>query len=92
MIPNINLELVNQEILAEQIKALESGYVETVINLIKWPLFISACEKDLEGANTEKTDALIKALAQHQKNQEANTLAIEQLNVIITEAKKYLTK
>jgi hypothetical protein len=35
MIPNINPEHINQEILEEQIKALESGYVETLINLIK---------------------------------------------------------
>lgn len=92
MIPNINLDLINQEILAEQIKALEWGYVETLINLIKWPLFIEACEKDLAGANEERADALTKALAQHKKNQETNEVAIIQLNTIIVEARKYLTK
>lgn len=92
MIPNVNPALINQEILAEQIKALESGYVETIINLIKWPEFIKACEADLEWADEKKTEALITALAQHKKNQETNGLAIIQLNTIITEARKYLTK
>ncbi len=92
MIPNVNLDLVNQEILAEQIKSLEGGYVETIINLIKWPEFIKACEADLEWANEEKTEALIKTLAQHKKNQDTNEVAIIQLNTIITEARKYLTK
>lgn len=35
MLQNIEPTLINQEILAEQIKALESGYIETIINLIK---------------------------------------------------------
>jgi hypothetical protein len=34
MIP-VNLDLVNQEHLKAQIDALEGGYVETIINLIK---------------------------------------------------------
>jgi len=92
MLQNIEPTLINQEILAEQIKALESGYIETIINLIKWPVFIEACEKDLETANEEKTEALIKTLAQHKKNQETNELAIIQLNHIIKEARNFLTK
>lgn len=35
MIPNINPDLINQELLKAQIEALEGGYVETIINLIK---------------------------------------------------------
>lgn len=92
MLQNIEPTLINQEILAEQIKALESGYIETIINLIKWPVFIEACEKGLETANEEKTEALIKTLAQHKKNQETNELAIIQLNHIIKEARNFLTK
>lgn len=94
MIPNVNLDLINQEILAEQITALEWGYVETIINLIKWPEFIKACKIDLadEWISQERKEALEKALAQHKKNQETNELAIIQLNTIITEARKFLTK
>lgn len=93
MIPNIKLEHVNQEILAENIKALEWGYVETLINLIKWPVFIKACEDDLaKDVSDERKEALMKTLIQHQKNQENNELAIIQLNTIITDARTYLTK
>lgn len=94
MIPNINPELINQEILAEQIKALEGGYIETIINLIKWPEFIKACETDLavEWISDERKTALEKALAQHKTNEVTNQQAIVQLNTIITEARKFLTK
>lgn len=89
----IQLELINQELLKAQIDALEGGYVETIINLIKWPEFIKACEADLaKDIPEEKKTALQKALDQHKTNQVTNEQAIEQLNVIITEARKYLTK
>ena len=35
MLQNINPALINQELLKSQIEALEGGYVETIINLIK---------------------------------------------------------
>lgn len=35
MLQNINLNLINQDLLKAQIEALEGGYVETIINLIK---------------------------------------------------------
>lgn len=94
MIPNIKPELINQALLADQITALEWWYIETIINLIKWPEFIKACEADLavEGISEERKEAIMKALIQHQKNQETNTSAINQLNTIITEARTYLTK
>lgn len=93
MLENIKPELINQDHLKTQIEALEGGYVETLINLIKWPEFIKACETDLEKDITEeKKTALQKALDQHKKNQVTNEQAIEQLNVIITEARTYLTK
>lgn len=90
MIPNVNLDLINQEHLKAQIEALEGGYVETIINLIKWPEFIKACENDLVKAEWERKEALEKTLAQHKKNQETNEQAIVQLNTIIVEARKYL--
>ena len=43
-------------------------------------------------AEGERKEALEKTLAQHKKNQETNEGAIEQLNTIIIEARKYLTK
>ena len=52
---------------------------------------IEAQEEKTE-ALEEKTEALIKTLAQHKKNQDTNEVAIIQLNTIITEARKYLTK
>lgn len=92
MIPNVNLDLVNQEHLKAQIDALEGGYVETIINLIKWPEFIKACKADIavEGISDERKTAIEKTLAQHETNQKTNEGAIEQLNTIITEARKYL--
>lgn len=94
MIPNVNLDLINQELLEQQIIALEGGYIETIINLIKWPEFIKACKDDLavEGISDERKVALEKTLAQHETNQKTNENAIVQLNTIITEARKYLTK
>lgn len=93
MLQNIDLNLINQDLLKAQIEALEGGYVETIINLIKWPEFIKACEADLAKEITdERKTALEKTLAQHKTNQVTNEQAIDQLNVIITEARKFLTK
>lgn len=92
MIANINPELINQEFLKEEIKSLEKGYVETLINLIKWPLFIKDCEDAILLADGERKEALEKTIKQHQSNEESNQSAVRQLNAIIKEAKKYLTK
>ena len=94
MLQNINPALINQELLKSQIEALEGGYVETIINLIKWPEFIKACEVDIavEWISDERKAALEKALAQHKTNEVTNQQAIEQLNTIIVEARKFLTK
>lgn len=94
MLQNINPELINQALLTDQITALEGGYIETIINLIKWPEFIKACKDDLavEGISKERKEALEKALSQHETNQKTNENAIVQLNTIITEARKFLTK
>ena len=88
----VKLELINQEILAEEIKSLERGYVETAINLIKGPVFIESVSKDLVTAEGERKAALEKVLANHESNQKANEEAVEQLNRIIEAAKKLVTR
>ena len=86
----INEELINQEFLAEEIKSLEKGYVETVINLIKWPILMETCSKALLEAEWEKKTALERTIALHESNYKTNNEAVEQLNRIITEAKKLI--
>jgi hypothetical protein len=86
----INKELINQEFLADEIKSLEKWYVETLINLIKWPIFIESCKNGIEIADEARKEALEKALKSHLANQDANEEAVEQLNKIITEAKTYI--
>lgn len=86
----IDTDLINQKFLAQEIESLERGYVETAINLIKWPIFIEACEKDLEQSEWERKEAIEKTLSVHKANQKANEEAILQLNRIIVEAKKLI--
>lgn len=86
----INQDLINQEFLAEEIKSLEKWYVETVINLIKWPVFIESCSKALLEAEWEQAEALEKTLKVHERNDKTNKEAIEQLEVILKEVKKFI--
>lgn len=86
----INETLINQEFLAEEIKSLEKGYVETVINMIKGPVFIEICSKALLEAEGEKKTALEKTLLIHEQNHKTNEEALEQLNRIIVEVKKLI--
>lgn len=81
---------INQEFLEAEIASLERGYVETVINLIKGPIFIESVSKELVSAEGDRKEALEKVLKQHESNQKTNTEAKEQLEKIITEAKALL--
>ena len=88
----INAELINQEFLKEEILSLEKGYVETVVNLIKGPVFIETLSKELIGMEDgDRKKALESVLAQHEGNQKSNEEALEKLNAIIPEVKKLLT-
>lgn len=79
---------VNQKFLEEEIASLEKGYVETVINLIKGPVFVETCNRAIESAEGERKQALEKTLAIHVTNNESNKEAEEQLRKIISEVKK----
>lgn len=81
---------LNQEFLKAEVESLERGYVETVINLIKGPVFIESVSKELVSAEGDRKEALEKVLKQHESNQKTNTEAKEQLEKIITEAKALL--
>ena len=85
----INKDLINQTFLDEEIKSLEKGYMETVINLIKWPVFIESCSKAILETEGEQKEALEKTLFIHEKNDKTNKEAIEQLERIIIEVKKF---
>lgn len=83
---------VNQEFLAEEIRSLEKGYVETVVNLIKGPVFIEAISKELVGLEDgERKKALEAVLKQHETNQKSNEEALAKLNAIIPKVKELLT-
>lgn len=86
----IDATLINKELLNKEIESLERGYVETVVNLVKGPVFIEAVSRDLVGAEGERAEALKKVLAQHEANQKANEEAVEQLNAIIPKVKAFL--
>lgn len=81
---------LNQEFLKAEVESLERGYVETVINLIKGPIFIESVSKELVSAEGDRKEALEKVLKQHESNHKTNTEAKEQLEKIITEAKALL--
>lgn len=88
----INYDLINKELLQAEIEKLEQWYVETAINLIKWPVFIDNCSKAIEVSEWERKTELEKVLDQHKKNQKTNEEAIETLNTILPEVKLLLTK
>jgi hypothetical protein len=83
----INIDLINPEFLDQEIAALEQGYVQTVVNVVKGPVFIENCRKSLEDATGERKEALEKVLETHMKNQVANEEAIVTLNDILPKVK-----
>lgn len=82
---------VNQEHLKNAISDLEKGYVDSLISLIKVPVFNKRIRDDLK---TEKDKNKIKELNNvfetNQMQEKAHKESIENLEEIITEAKKLL--
>ena len=83
----MNTELINQEYIKQELESLERGYVETVINLIKGPIFIDNCERSIKEAEGERKDSMEKLLEQHKTNQSTNKEALETLEKVILEVK-----
>ena len=87
----INEALINQEFLAQEIASLEKWYVETVVNLIKWPVFIELLSKELlDLEDWERKTALEQVLNTHVWNQKSNEEALDQLNTIIPQVKQLI--
>lgn len=92
MIPNVNPELINQELLKNRIENLEAGYIDSLISVIQAPHFIKACEDDLatEWISPEKKKSLELALFKNKESLKGHETAIEQYNTMIPEIKSYL--
>lgn len=93
MLPNIKPEHINQDILKNRIESLEAWYVDSLIALIQWPLFIESCSKSLleEWISPERTKGLQDAYDKNMMNMKGHEESIEQGNITITELKTYLT-
>lgn len=85
-----NTELINKEFLEKELLSLESGYVETVVNIIKGPIFISNCEEDLEKSSDDRKNEMQKLIEKHKENHKTNLEAEKTLAKIIPEVKKLL--
>lgn len=93
MIPNVDLTLINQEFVQNRLDNLEASYIDTIIKIISGTQLIKACEDGLkEDINDTRREALNKALEENKFNKKANEEALVQLNYVITETRKFLTK
>lgn len=93
MIPNVDLTLINQEFVQNRLENLEATYIDTVIKIISGEQLIKSCEDGLkEDINEARKQALTKALEENKFNKKANEEALLQLNYVIPETRKFLTK
>ena len=92
MIPNINLDHVNQDILQNRIENLEAWYIDSLIATIQWPIFMESCSKDLleEGITEERKKALEQTLEKNEMSLKWHTESIDNLNKTLIELKTYL--
>ena len=79
----IRTELINRDILEMKKQEIESAYIDTILNLTKWPLLIENCKKGIETAEWERKEALEKIILQHEKNNETNEEALETLASVL---------
>jgi len=80
-----NEKYINQEFLLAEIAKLETGYVDTAVNLLKGPVFIDCTAKAMVDMDVAGEDykAHAKLLKDHEKNQEVNTEMLENLETIL---------
>ena len=83
---------VNQRHLATAISDLEKGYVDSVIALIKIPVFNKLIDTDLKKATGAKKKELENAKEMNIMQGKAHEESIESLNLIIKEVKKLRKK
>lgn len=80
---------LNQKFLEMEIESLESWYVKSVIELIKWPVFIEQINKELKEAKTpEKKKSLEDAIKNNETNAKWHRESIENLEKIMKEVYK----
>ena len=81
---------INQEHLEEAISELEKGYVQSVIELIKIPVFKGVIQKDIDSDKTskEKKKQLEWTLEMNDKSKAGHEESIENLEIILQEVYK----
>ena len=81
---------INQEHLEAAISELEKGYVTSVIELIKIPVFRKAIEKDLakKDITKDRKKNLENTLESNKKNEEWHKESMENVEAILTEVYK----
>lgn len=84
-----NIE-INQEHLEDAISDLEKGYVSSIIELIKIPVFRKAIKKDLRSTKTteEKKKQLEQTLDMNKLNEAGHKESIANTEAILTEVYK----
>lgn len=82
---------INQDFLKEEIAKLEKGYVESMISLIKVPVFIKRINEELETVKDEtKIKALKDAIETNLFSKKGHEESLVSYEEIITEARKLL--
>lgn len=78
-------KFIEENYLEEKIREFKEWYTDTLVNIVKLPTLIKACEKALqeEWITEERKKALQWVLDWHKSNLKANYESLEQLEEII---------
>lgn len=81
---------LNQKFLDEQIEIFEKGYVASIVELIKLPIFVKQIEKELEVCDEEKKKQLETILENNKIQEKGHKENLENIEQILKQI--YLLK
>lgn len=81
---------LNQKFLDEQIEIFEKGYVTSIVELIKLPIFVKQIEKELEVCDEEKKKQLETILENNKIQEKGHKENLENIEQILKQI--YLLK
>ena len=79
---------LNQKFVEEQIETFEKGYVTSIVELIKLPVFVKQIEKELEVCDEEKKKQLETLLDNNKMQEKGHKENLENIESILTEVYK----
>lgn len=81
---------LNQKFLDEQIEIFEKGYVTSIVELIKLPIFVKQIEKELQVCDEEKKKQLETILENNKIQEKGHKENLENIEEILKQI--YLLK